>query len=282
MKTRPLVQHSLLCAAFVASASWVLRKNDDGLPPPRNLEAGAPSPAAAESAKPQLSAIPEAPDASATVAVTVPAVEQAPSVSKAAAPLPVEVPAALGANTLPAAPPQPALADIPLPPPPLLETPRPVDPLASIPIPPNCSGHLILLGAGKTVRLRGEVRTAEMRDRLIDKAKRQYPDREIKADLRVAESLLKPFEGLDLTLRSFPTLPQPESPGIMGMAVVGQPWRHISIPTSGVESATVPSLPLFPDNYDATRALVDFDSVLSALKAHVGSLSLPKTAFTKP
>ncbi len=138
-----------------------------------------------------------------------------------------------------------------------------------------------MLCAGGTVYLRGEVANEVLRERLKEKAQSVFPGMTMEMDIRLNPQCTVPKEGIDLTLRSFPSSPSETTPGLIAAALVGDHWRHAYVTSSGLAAADLPKLGLFAAETDARRVLAECERFLPTLKEHLQALNLPTTVLSR-
>ncbi len=141
--------------------------------------------------------------------------------------------------------------------------------------------HLTLLAAGTEVWLRGEVSTSAMRDELLAAARDFYGQDHLHADLRLTPDRC-PLAPAAATIHSFPPRPSPQESGLLAFAVPSREWRSVDLPATGFTWETLPSLGLFPAEFESPLAQADLEILATQHDQHRESLAAMALAATYP
>lgn len=163
------------------------------------------------------------------------------------------------------------VVELPLPPP---EPELPV-------VPRNSTGHLVLVCAGESLHVRGEVATEELRERFRSRIEAAFSHLKADVQIRLNDQCLVPGEGVELSLRSVPTAPLATTPGMIAVAVIGEHWRHAYVPSSGLAAGDFGKMNLVPAEYDSRRLLAEAERLLPKLREHLAALDLPTTVQSR-
>lgn len=132
--------------------------------------------------------------------------------------------------------------------------------------------HVILLAAGKTVYLRGEVATEALKEAILGAAAVVYKDQTLQQEIQVTDKRRVVQEAGE-TLSSFPVMRDASEPGVLAVAIPGSPWKIAKLTEENFAPASLGALNLQPEKVPSS--LLEADALVLSQRhaAHLKNLA---------